>query len=80
MSERLFLSEAVGSEPRLRFLPVMIARLMLSLKKAATPGAWTFGEPSMRFAEPRYSVATRDEVRLETFASGLGGSETGRAV
>jgi len=67
--------ETTRSDPRPRLLPVMVARLMLSLKKAANPqeGGWSLGEPTthmtMRFAERRGGVSTRDEVPLDTFAS-----------
>ena len=53
----------------------MITRLLLSLKKASAPKehGWSFGEPTthttMKFAERRGGVATRDEVPLDTFAS-----------
>ena len=70
-----FVPETTGSDPRLRLLPVMVTRLMLSLKKAANPqeDGWSLGEPTMhmtmRFAERRGGVSTRDEVPLDTFAS-----------
>jgi len=57
------------------YLSVMITRLMLSLKKAATSqeNGWSFGEPTthttMRFAERRGGVPARDEIHLDTFAS-----------
>ena len=58
----------------------MITRLMLSLKKASTKeDAWSFGEPTMRtmrFAEPRRVVTTRDEVPLDTFATGSVGTRS----
>ena len=75
MSEYLFASETIRSELHLRFLPVMVTRLMLSLKKAATSQkhGWNLGEPAthttMKFAEHRGTVITRDEMRLDTFAS-----------
>ena len=75
MSGHLIVSETVGSEPRLSFVPVMITRLMLSLKKAATPqeNRWSFGEPTahsaIRFAERRDGGTTRYESHLDTFAS-----------
>jgi hypothetical protein len=75
MSGCLFASETVGSEPHLRFLSVMITRLMLSLKKAAAlqQDGWSFGEPTtytgMRFAGRRGGVSTRDEIHLDNFAS-----------
>ena len=70
-----FVLETTGSDLHPRLLPVMVARLMLSLKKAANPqeGGWSLGEPTthmtMRFAERRGGVSTRDEVPLDTFAS-----------
>jgi len=70
-----FVPETTGSDPRPRLLPVMVTRLMLSLKKAANPqeNGWSLGEPTthmtMRFAERRGGVSTRDEVPLDTFAS-----------
>ena len=75
MSGDLLVSETIGSELRLRYLPVMITRLLLSLKKANASQAygWSLGEPTvyttMRFAEHRGGVGTRDEIRLDTFAS-----------
>ena len=67
--------EAIGSDPRLRYIQVMITRLLLSLKKAVTlqKHGWSFGEPTthttMRFAERRDGIITRDVIRLDTFAS-----------
>jgi len=75
-------SEAVGSELCVRYLPVMITRLMLSLKKAtALKGdAWSFGGPTINntvgFVERRGSVTTRDEIRLDTFESSYGGARS----
>ena len=75
MSGYYFASETIGSEPRLRFIPVMITRLMLSLKKAASSQerGWSLGESNthatMRFAERRGGIPTRDEICLDTFAS-----------
>ena len=75
MSGDLSASEIIGSEPPLRFLPLMISRLLLSLKKASAPreSLWSRGESTthstMRFAERWGGVATRDEIRLDTFAS-----------
>ena len=63
----------VESEPRVRYLPVMVARLMLSLKKASNSqeDVWSFGEPStdnsVRFAGGRGLGVTRDEIVLDTF-------------
>jgi len=64
---------AIGS---LVYLPVMVGRLMLSIKKAASSqgDGWSFGEPtintSIRFAERRSIVGTGDEIHLGTFFSG----------
>ena len=75
MSGDFIVSETIGSEPRLSFVPVMVTRLMLSLKKAATPqeDRWSFGEltahSTMRFAEHRDGGTTRYETHLDTFAS-----------
>ena len=71
MSKHTFPSKVVGSKPLVRLFPTMVTRLMLSLKKATTQeDAWNFGEPTMRFAEPRRVVTTRDEIPLDTFVSG----------
>ena len=65
----------VESELRLRFLPVMVTRLLLSLKKAGASRehGWSLGEPTthttMKFADHRGGVSTRDEIPLDTFAS-----------
>jgi len=62
-----------GSDPCLRYLPVMITRLLFSLRKAnASQGhGWSFGEPTthttMRFAERRGGGTTIDAVHLDTF-------------
>ena len=78
MPKHLFPSEAVGSKPLVRFLPMMVVRLMLSLKKAtAQEDAWNFGEPTIRFSEPRRAVAMgHDRVCLGTFASGSVGTKS----
>ena len=74
-------SEPTGSDQCLRYLSVMITRLLLSLKKASTSQehGWSFGEPTihstMRFAELRGGVSTRDEVPLDTFLSTHEGSQ-----
>jgi hypothetical protein len=74
--------ETIGSEPHLRFLSVMVARLMLSLKKAADSQqhGWCFGEPTthttIRFAERRGGVSTRDEMHLDIFASTHEGTQS----
>ena len=81
MSGYLLASETIGSEPRLRFLPVMITRLLLSLKKAnaSQEQGWSFGEPTthtgMRFAERRGDVAAGDPIHLDMFASTHGGAQ-----
>ena len=73
MFGHLFAFETIGSEPRLRLLPVMITRLMLSLKKAASSHehGWSLGKPTthttIRFAERRGDISTGDEIRLDTF-------------
>jgi len=75
MSMYLFVLQNIESESRLRFLPVMITRLLLSLKKAGAPQehGWNFGEPTtrttMRFTERRGGATTRDEIPLDIFAS-----------
>ena len=77
-----FASEAIESDPRLRYLPVMITRLLLSLKKAnvSQEYAWSLGEPAthttIRFAEGRGGVSTRDEIRLDTFAGTQEGTQS----
>jgi hypothetical protein len=82
MSRYLFASEIIGSEPRFRILPVMVTRLMLSLKKAATSQkhGWSLGEPTthtnMRFAERRGDVSTGDEIHLDTFSSTQEGTQS----
>ena len=80
---RSYASEITKPKPGLRFVPVMITRLVLSLKKAATSreDGWSLGEPTithntMRFAECRGGVATRDEIPLDTFASTHEGTQS----
>ena len=65
------LRQQVGLISFIRYLPMMITRLMLSLKKASTSQeeAWSIGEPTMRFAEPRPVVVTSGEIHLDTFAN-----------
>ena len=82
MSGYLFGLQNTESESRLRFLSVMITRLLLSLKKAAASRkehGWSFGEPTthttMRFAGRR-GDATRDEIHLDTFLSTHEGTES----
>jgi hypothetical protein len=75
MSGYLFTFKAIGSELRLRILPVMVTRLLLSLKKAVASQkhGWSFGEPTthttMRFAERRGGDSIRDEIPLDIFAN-----------
>jgi len=74
-------SRLTVSDQCLRYLSVMITRLLLSLKKAnaSQECGWSFGEPTthstMRFAERRGGVATRDEIPLDTFLSTHEGSQ-----
>ena len=73
----MFPSKVVGSESFVRYLPVMITRLMLSLKKAASQeGEWTLGEPTIKFAERQRPSETHDEMHLDTFTSGPGGAHS----
>jgi hypothetical protein len=82
MSRYLFASETVGSELRLRILPVMVTRLLLSLKKTAASQqyGWCLGEPgthtTMRFAERQGGVSTGDEIHLDIFASTQEGTQS----
>ena len=75
MPEHFLTSETAGSDTCPRFPPVMITRLLLSLKKAnaSQEHRWSFGEPTthttMRFAERRGGVAVRDVIYLDTFSS-----------
>ena len=80
-SDDLFAFQDVGSDPRLRYLPAMITRLLLSLRKAnASQVAWSLGEQTtyttIGFAERHGGVFTRDEMHLETFASTHEGAVT----
>lgn len=67
--------KTVSSEPHLSYLPVMINRLMLSLKKAITSREqiWSLGEPTinipMKFPGHRGLVTIVDEIRLDEFSS-----------
>ena len=71
------------SEPHVRYLPVMIARLILSLKKASVSQeyVWSLGDPgtdtSMRFASNQGLEATRDEIGLDNFGGGHEGARKG---
>jgi len=65
------------------YLPVMVGRLMLSLKKAASlqgDPSRSFGEPAVNmcigFAERRGTVATGDVIRMDTLSSGHEGSKS----
>lgn len=64
-SEHLLASESHTSEPRLRYIPVMITRLLLSLKKASSEEyLWSLGElttNTMRFAEHGGAMTTKDD-------------------
>ena len=67
------------TDDRFRYLPVMISRLMLSLKKAAdSQQGWSLGEPtlngsklqSIRFFNSRKGTNGReDDITLDTFES-----------
>ena len=81
--EHSFTSETIEPDPCLRYLPVMITRLLLSLRKAANwqEDVWSFGEPtahaSVRFAERRRSgVSAGDGMRLDAFASAQEGTQS----
>ena len=73
-SEYLFAAERDTPEPYLRYLPVMVTRLLLSLRKvtASREYVWDFGNPTMDamdFAKHRGPMATNEDIRLDTFAS-----------
>jgi len=74
MSRHIFVSKKIESKSYLRFLPMMITRLLLSLKKAVATQeyGWNLGEPTahttIRFAERR-GVARGDEIPLDIFPS-----------
>jgi len=59
----------------------MITRLLLSLKEAAASQeqGWSLGEltahATLRFADRRGDVITRDEISLDTFASTREGTQ-----
>ena len=75
MSEYPFVFQTTRSDPRPRYVPVMVTRLLLSLKKAATSPRHerSIGELTMhttiRFAEHRGGAITRDEIHMDTFVS-----------
>jgi hypothetical protein len=57
-----------------RLLPVMITRLLLSIKKAAAlqEDGWNLKQSivyTMRSADHEGSLGTRDEIRMNAFAS-----------
>ena len=79
MSEHLSTSRTVRSELLgTRYLPIMVTRLMLSLRKAATPQeeGWSFGESMMRFAEPRPVIATGGGIHRDTCSNGSVGTRS----
>ena len=74
----------IESDSRPRFLPVMITRLLLSLRKADAPDEheWSLGDPTthttIKFADRRLGggVASRDEIHLDIFSSTQEGAES----
>jgi len=84
MSGYLSASETIESESCLRFLPVMITRLLLSLRKAsaAREHGWDFGGATtftdMGFPEPRSSVSGRDDIRLDILTTKHEGTQSWR--
>lgn len=78
--KHLFPSETVETELRVSYLPVMITRLLLSLKKASAwqENIWSIGVPttntSLRFAERR-EYATPGDSEICTSASAGTGHE-----
>ena len=77
-----FTSEIIESESHIRFLPVMVARLILSLKKAAAlqGSARSFGVPNTNsaphFAARRRVVSTGDDICLDTLATTYEGARS----
>lgn len=74
-SKPLFASEAIRPELCVRYLPVMIGRLVISLKKAASQeDLWGLGRPIINvgvgFDEGHGSGVTGDDIRMDTFAGG----------
>jgi len=75
MSGHLFSFKNIESESHFRFIPVMVTRLLLSLKKAGASreDGCSLGEPTthttMKFAERRGGDITRNEIHLDIFAS-----------
>jgi len=76
MSGHPFDFRHIESESRPRFPPIMITRLLLSLKKAGSSkeDEWSFGGPTtdttIRFADCRLEggLTIRDETSLDTFS------------
>ena len=74
-SNQFFTSGVVESELHDRYLPVMITRLMLSLKKAAASQGdlWSFGDTTaitrVKFAAPLDTSG--DEIGLDNFRDGV---------
>jgi len=64
------------------YIPVMIGRLMISLKKATTQvDTWSFGEPTlantgMRFTERGRLTPAGGRIRMDTFSSEHEGTKT----
>ena len=81
-SEYLSASETIRSNLRLRFLSVMITRLLLSLRKAnaSQESGWCLGRltthTTIRFAENLGDVVTRDETRTYDYASTHEGTQS----
>ena len=71
--------ETIGSDPYLRYLPVMITRLLLSLRKANAlqERGWSLGESTtIRFVERRSGGAMVDAIYLDTFSSTHEGAQS----
>lgn len=69
MFEDHFDSEIVASESHLRYVPVMVTRLLLSLRKASSSRqeGWSLGEPTAPTIQG--FVESRDEIPLDTVPS-----------
>ena len=82
MSDNFFASQAIRSDPRLRYLPVMITRLLLSLRKAGVSEKreWSIVDQTMhttmRFNEGRDDVVRSDEIHMDTFVTAHEGTQT----
>ena len=80
-SDYLFALQTIESNPRLRYLPVMITRLMLSLRKTnvSQERGWRLGEPTtyttIRFADHRDGTSMGDEIALGDLRARTGGLE-----